>query len=182
MMNAEQLEQQIANALDRGGYARFVVREATQVLDLAGEFFVEIVLTDASVEPTVQALLEPIVEASGRDNSSLIVRSKWTIQEIGKPIPAYGQDGGLRAAVLVPVTLESGQKKASVTVSITKLAEWELDRILGRKTDLGEVAGVVVGQALRLGGQSSWNPLAEDYLEVGSSSAANISRLLKRTA
>lgn len=177
-MTAECLQEELVRAIKTAGLSEAVDR--CQVLDLAGHFYVEIIVLDAAREQAVRDVATSLADVA--DASSLIVRSLWTIASIGEPVPAYGPDGGLRAAVLIPVNLLSGREVLGITVAVTKLAEWELDRILGRKTPMRDVAEVVVSNALRRGGQSYWNPRVDGYLEVGSSIAPQISRLLKKSA
>jgi hypothetical protein len=183
-MTAEEILSEMVKRFEEAGLAAFVVRESTRVRELGDELLVEVVLSDPSRIDEVSELTRRILMDARRDerNYSLVVRAKWEIEEIGALVPARGESGGLRAATLIPITLRSGDAVTSVTVSVTKMAEMELDYILGRKTDLKEVAKIVVDGALRRGGSSAWFPKEEDYLEVASGAAANISRLLKRTA
>ncbi len=183
-MNAEEIQREMLRRLESAGLLPFMVRKSPHVQDLGDELFVEIVLSDRSRLDEVSELMRQVLRAAGRNEEdySLVVRPKWEIEEIGDLVPAYGPSGGLRAATLVPVTIRSGNSRQPVTVSVTKLAEAELDYILGRKTDLKEVAKIVVDGALRRAGSSAWDPIVEDYLEVASGEAANISRLLKKTA
>ena len=117
----------------------------------------------------------------GEDNS-LVVRPKWSIADIGDAIPAAAPDRGLRAAILIPVTLESGWELTTVTVAVTKRAEWECESSLGRNPDLKLVARVMVKNSCTPGGRSFWSPKQDNYLEVAAGSVPNISPLLKRTA
>ncbi|MHB1700320.1 MAG: hypothetical protein ACYCSN_09305 [Acidobacteriaceae bacterium] len=183
-MDAEEVQQAMLERFKEAGLLPLVVRESSQVMDLGGEIFAEVVLTDRTRLDEASNLMRLVLKSAGRDekNSSLVVRSKWSIADIGDPTPAYGQNGQVRAAVLIPVTLRSGDEDASVTVAVTTLAEMEFNRILGRKADLGQVARIVVESALRRSGSSFWDPITENYLEVASGAAANLSRMLKRTA
>lgn len=177
-MNVKQLEAKIIERLSEAGLLSILDRDSIQVLDIDGEVWAEVVVSDANKTADVEKLLRPLLRAS----DSLTIRSRWRIAEIGDPAPAYGPDGGLRAAVLVPVRLTSGAKQETVTVAITKLAEWELERILGSKVPFKRVAEVIVESSLQRGGQSAWDPIAQSYLEVASGGVANISRLLRQAA
>jgi len=183
-MSAEEIRHEMLGRLEAAGLAPYLVRDSPHVQDLGDELFVEIVLLDRTRLDEASGLARQVLKTAGREqrNYSLVVRPKWEIKEVGGLAPAYGPSGGLRAATLVPVTLRSGDSLQAVTVSVTKLAEAELDYISGRKSDLREVAKIVVDGALRRGGSSSWDPTVEDYLEVASGAATNISRMLKRTA
>jgi hypothetical protein len=173
------IEREIKERFEDAGLAPYLIENSSEIVDLDGEVYAEIVLSDRSRLDEATNLMKEILRGQ---RYSLVVRSKWSIEHIGDLAPAYAPSGGLRAAVLIPVTLRSGNETAFVTVAITKLAEWELDSILGGQADLKQVARVVVESALRRGGRSFWDPIAENYLEVASGSVANISRLLKQTA
>jgi hypothetical protein len=178
-IDIEQMRQDIKEQLSRAGLLPFLIESSSEIYDLGGELNIDVVMSDRAKIDEADRILREVLKGK---IYSLTVRSKWIIQEVGDLVPARGQDGGLRAAVLIPVILRSGDSRASVTVSVTKMAEWEFDSILGGKTDLKRVATVVVESALRRGGSSFWDPLTENYLEVASGAAANISRLLKRPA
>ena len=157
--------------------------EAVQIPHGVAEFggvpFVEVILTDASYQPLAEAALG---ERFKSEDVSVSVRSVWRIEEIGEPQIAYGPNGSPRAAVLISVKLKSGATESEVTVAVTKLAEMEFERILGGKLNLKEVAKIVISNALKLGGTSSWDPRKRDYFEVASNSVADLSRGLRRTA
>ncbi len=169
-------------ALESNGFLPYVIRDRFQIIDLVGNLFIEIVVSDGAKEEAVRDLIASTLVSIGPIDASVIVRSLWSIASIGRPLPAYAPDGGLRAAVLVPVRLRAGQTELDVVVSITKLAEMELDRILGRKAPMEEVAEITVRNALRRGGQSYWNPREAPYFEVNASTAPQLSRLLKKSA
>jgi len=178
MMGASQLEQQIIERLAQAGILSTLDRDASQVLNLGNEVWAEIVLTDASKTAEAEALIRPLLPKP----DSLVIRSRWKISEIGEPVAARAPDGGLRAAVLVPIRLNSGAESTTVTVSITKAAEWELEQILGGKVPFKELAKVFVESSLQRGGESAWNPAAQSYLEIASGGVGNISRLLRQAA
>ncbi len=183
-MNIDQVQREMREQFERAGLLPFFHDELSQILDLDGEIFAEIVLSDRAKLDEAGNLIRQILARSKTDGKeyTLILRSKWVIERLGDLTPAYGADGGLRAAVLIPVTLLSGSERTRVTVAVTKLAEMEFERILGRRIDLRQVAKFVVESALRRGGRSSWDPITENYLEVASGAVPNISRLLKQTA
>jgi hypothetical protein len=175
----EQVQREMKEQFARTGLLPFLVEDSSDIYDLGGELFAEIVVSDRAKLDEAADLVRQLL--SGR-NFTLVARAKWTIAGIGEPTPAYGQNGQVRAAVLIPVILQSGKEEAPVTVAVTTLAAMEFDRILGRKADLKQVAKLVVEGALRRGGRSFWDPTTENYLEVASGAVPNISRLLKQTA
>jgi hypothetical protein len=183
-MDAEIIQREMQEQFRKAGLGSLLVNESSRVRDLGGEVFAEVVLADRTKLEEATELMKQILKDAKQDekNYSLVVRSKWGIEEIGDPSPAFEPSGGLRAATLIPVTLRCGNELLKITVSVTKLAEWEFDEILGRKTDLRQVARIVVESALGRSGSSYWDPTVEDYLEVASGAAANISRMLKKTA
>jgi hypothetical protein len=177
-MNTDQMETEMIERLSQAGLLHVVDRASSHVLSFEGKTWAEVVLNDASKKDEVEDVIRPLLGASG----SLLVRSRWNVAQIGDPVPAYGADGGLRAAILIPVLLKSGSAQHTVTVSITKAAEWELERILGGKVPFKSVAEIMVHSSLQLGGQSAWDPISQDYLEVASGGVANLSRLLRQAA
>lgn len=181
-MDAGEVQQELLTRLDEAGLSNLVVQSHSQ--DLGGELFVEVVLSDGAKVDEVSGVAKKVLKDANCDerNYSLVVRPKWEIEKIGDMVPAYGPSGGLRAATLIPVTIRSGNTLTTATVSVTKLAEMNLDQILGRKADLREVARIVIDGALSRTGSSAWDPTVEDYLEVASGAAANLSRMLRRTA
>ena len=166
--DVEMIERETRERFAKAGLSPFLVENSP-----------EIVLSDRAKVDEATNVMRDLLRGT---EYSLVVRSKWFIEKIGDLAPAYGQSGGLKAAVLIPLTLSSGSDRALVTVAVTKLAEMEFNSILGQTVDLKRVAQVVVESALRRGGRGFWDPATEDYLEVASGSVANISRLLKRTA
>lgn len=183
-MNIEQVQHEMKEQFERAGLLPYLVENSSQVLDIDGKIFAEIVLSDRGKLGEAGDLVKRLLADTQfcKNGFTLILRSKWVIERLGDLTPAYGSDGGLRAAVLIPVSLQSGSERAIVTVAVTKLAEIEFERILGRTIDLRQVAKLVIEGALRRGGQSFWDPTIENYLEVSSSAVPNISRLLKQTA
>jgi hypothetical protein len=177
--NVEQLQSEMKERLAHAGLLPFIVEDSSEIYDLGGELFAELVVSDRARLEEASELVRQLLEGK---SYTLVARLKWSIEQVGHPTPAYGQDGGLRAAVLIPIVLQSGSERTSATVAVTKLAEMEFERILGRKIDLREVAKLVIESALRRGGRSFWDPTVDNYLEVASGAVANISRLLKQSA
>jgi hypothetical protein len=178
-IDVEQMQRDMKERFNRAGLLPFLVDDSSEINDLGGELYVDVVMSDRSKIGEADELVRSLLKGK---TYSLVVRSKWIIEGVGDIVPAYGQNGGLKAAVLIPVTLRSGAERTSVTVAVTKMAEWEFEGILGRKADLKQVATIVVESALRRSGNSFWDPIEENYLEVASGAAANISRLLKHSA
>ena len=119
-----------------------------------GQLHVEVFFRSFRVDKA-ERLMKDILE--GEDNS-LVVRPKWTIADIGDAIPAAAPDRGLRAAILIPVTLESGSERTTVTVAVTKRAEWECESSLGRNPDLKLVARVMVKNSCTPAAEASGVP------------------------
>lgn len=183
-MSAEQIQQEMKDQFARAGLLPFFLEDASHIVDLDGELFAEVVLSDGAKLGRAGDLMREILGGSRKSDEAytLVLRSKWLIESVGDLAPAYGPNGSPRAAVLIPISLRSGALQAPVIVAVTKLAEIEFDRIAGRRTDLKQVAKLVVESALRRGGRSFWDPTTESYLEVASGAVANISRLLKQSA
>lgn len=177
MIDSQSLEQKIFES----EFAAVIDCEQTRIVDTSAEIVAEVVLSDGSRANEVTSFVSDVLKSSGRP-FTLVVRRKWKIAGIGEVMPAYGPSGGLRAASLVPVTVVAGSEASQVTVSVTKLAEMEFERILGTKPNLKDIARAVVQSSLQRGGASYWDPLEENYLEVASSGVPNIIRLLKQAA
>lgn len=178
--DVQQVEREMKEQFERAGLLPYLVEDASEIYDLDGELFVDVVLSDRAHIDQAGAVMNNLLSGSV---FSLVVRSMWLIDQVSDPVPAYAQDGGLRAASLISITLRSGTEETVVTVAVTKLAEMEFGRILGaRLVDLKRVAKLVVESALRRGGRSYWDPTVDDYLEVASGAVANISQMLRQTA
>lgn len=179
MQTVQQVENTVSEVLRASAFADSVVQPRTRVEEFGGHISVEVVLADATQADAAKAAIE---KSLGQPDIFLTVRGIWKIEEVSQPEIAYGTNGSPRAAVLVPVIMRSGDMRHVVTVSVTKLAEMELQRILGYPPDLRQIARLVVENKLKLGGGSFWDPTADEWLEVASGNVADLSRSLRRTA
>jgi hypothetical protein len=179
MQTVNQIENVVQEVLGGEPFVSPASLPRVQVNDFGGHLSVEVVLTDASRADEARLAIERKL-----DNAQIFVtvRGVWQIRDIGSPQVLYGQNGSPRAAVLVPVSLQSGKTTQQIMVSITKLAEMELQRIIGTPPNLKEIARIVVENKLKLGGSSSWNPTRDEWLEVASGNAADLSRSLRKSA
>lgn len=179
MQTIEQVENTVREILLGGGLPDRVLMSKTRVDDLGDLISVDVVLADAA---DVHGAREALEQSLHSPDVYISVRSVWRILEIGATQIAYGENGSPRAAILVPVTMESGSTKCLVTVSITKLAEMSFERILGQSPDPQTIARLVIEAKLKLGGSSAWNPETESWLEVTSANVADLSRSLRKPA
>ena len=177
MPTIQQIENTVSEVLSAGGFADASAMK--RVDEFGGDISVEVVMNDAARAEEARAALEQRFAGLG---FFLNVRGVWQIEHVGEPQIAYGPNGSPRAAVMVPFMMRSGETRRDVTVAITKLAEMELERILGETPDLQQVAQLVVENKLRLGGSSSWDPAKDAWLEVTSANAAGLTRGLRRIA
>jgi hypothetical protein len=182
MTSIEQIEQEVRKDLAEANLAQWVLWDQTQFLNIGDRLFVELVLSNADWLWEACEILKKIILRSRVGSIEFLVRAKWAIKAIGEPQLATTPDGSFVAAAVVPVTLESDRVKQLVNVLITNDAETSFANILGHKPDLREIATVVVGNALRRGGQSAWNPQAKTRLEVTAQMAGELSRQMQRAA
>lgn len=179
MQTIEQIENTVREILLAGGLPEREVKPEARVDDLGDLISVDVVVSDAA---DVRSAREALEQSLHSPEVYLSVRSVWRILEIGAAQIAYGENGSPRAAILVPVTMESGSTRCLVTVSITKLAEMSFERILGQSPDPRTIAGLVIEAKVKLGGSSAWNPETQSWLEVTSSDVADLSRTLRKLA
>ena len=180
MTRVDQLRERVEITLAGAGLKSYVVDESLRVDDWGGECWVRLVLNDASAVQRTEEVLRGVF---GPEGVSLTVNALWSVDgEIGKPIAAIGTSGGIRAAALLDVPLRSGSSRVNVIVSVSKLAEINLEYMLGYKPALKRVAKAARDSRLSDPDVSAWNPIKENYLEVNAASANDLVRQLKQAA
>jgi hypothetical protein len=183
-MNEVELQKHIEVELALAGIMPFVDREKSQFLTELPEWFVEIVLTDASYQADTERILRGIsagLRKSGT-NSDVVVRSLWEPVEVWYAGPARTKEGGLRTALDFRARLQSGQRETEVRVDVTIAALAILRQQLGKedfvssgwspqRSDVEEqdiAASVTRFLELQLaqGGTSYWDPLLDSHLDL----------------
>jgi hypothetical protein len=163
-MNVVEVHDLLFEKLQANGVAESVHRELSQVLDFPEEFFVEVVLRDASKMPQAErAILEvtEILKEKGIDLNA-IVRAIWEVKEIESEGAAYGSTGVPRSAFCFRVLLRSGAREESVHINVTRAATEELGRKAGvdpSREMLEQLVREFVKMRVSVGGMSYWDPL-----------------------
>ena len=153
--------------LQANGVAEFVHRELSQVLDFPEEFFVEVVLRDASKMPQAERAILEVTEVLKEKGVELnaIVRAIWEVKAVELEGAAYGSTGVPRNAFCFRVLLRSGAREESVHVNVTRAAIEELRRKAGVDPDremlkqLEQLVREFVKMRVTVGGMSYWDPL-----------------------
>jgi hypothetical protein len=167
-MTSTEVEKLIREALVAAGLWQAVDQYKSQFLEFPDGFFAEIVLTDGSKLVDVGSVVRQIEEDQRKQGTELdvIVRSIWTVKEIGDP--PYGNQIGRWQ---VPVMLTSGTETRKINVDV--LQEVVLDiknRIAGKglaeTSAIKEVVREFVEMELALGGESYWDPVQDPRREI----------------
>jgi hypothetical protein len=184
MIAEETIRSEIERRLQEASLLPFVVCDKLLYLDMSDQIFVEVLLSDDSRREEVKGLLEEIAGSPDFKGKpfEIIVRSTWKIEGAGATEIARSPDGGVRAAVIVPVRLRAGSAVTTVNVAVSWLALEELKRISGQEPNLQDLAFAYVESLLKPGGQSYWEPTLHSYLEIGAEMALVLYRMLKKTA
>ena len=170
-MTSTEVERLIREELVAAGLWQTVDQYKSQFLEFPDGFFAEIVLTDGSKLVDVGSVVRQVEENLRKQGTELdvIVRSIWTVKEIGEP-PYGNQLGRFR----VPVTLTSGAETRKIDVDV--LYEVVLDiknRIAGKglaeTSAIKEVVREFVEMELALGGESYWDPIQYPRREINES-------------
>jgi hypothetical protein len=173
------VESKFEERMRQAGLAPFFSASESQFLDLGGDFFVEIVAKDS----TKLSEFNRIADEIKADNPSVktVVRAHWEVDNIGDPMQAYNmQTGTPRMAVLYPVTLKSGSGAQQIWVEVTTLASMVLkDRGFGSEATR-RIIRDFVGERLKIGGSSYWDPIKFQQLEINGDTAEYIAS--KRSA
>jgi hypothetical protein len=175
-MTSTELETLIRDELTTAGLWEVVDQHKSQFLEFPDGLFAELVLSDGSKLVDVERIARELRESLRKRDVELdvIVRSTWTVQNVGDPRPAIGVSGGIRAAWAFPVTLVSGGLTAQVEVDVTQLAIDEIRKRLvgqagksmGEKDVMAEVVREFLKLQLSLGGESYWDPIRYPQQEL----------------
>lgn len=183
-MTESELERLVVDRLAAVGIVGVLDRHLSQFLWVGEEFFVEVVLTDASRQADVVRLMKDIQAELARTGTALdpLVRSQWEVTEVHYFGASRSPEGGVMTASDFRVRLASGAMATEVRVDVSIAALSILRQKLGigrfplvgwspAKGDLSEenisaaVQGYVETQ-LQQGGVSYWDPLLQDRLTL----------------
>jgi len=167
-MTSTELENLIRTRLDSSGLLPVLDEFKSQFLEFPDEFFVELVLTDGAKLVDVERIGREVRELLRKQGVDLdvIVRAIWTVTEVGDPAGNL-QLGRWR----VPVTLASGGLTQQVKVDVLFSVVLDLKkRIAGQgwseNSAIKEVVKKFIEVELSLGGESYWNPIRDQSLEI----------------
>jgi hypothetical protein len=178
-MEVVDVESKFEAKIRQAGLLPFFSANESHFLDLGGDLFVEIVARDGGKLPDFRRIAE---EVRAEDPSiNAVVRAHWEVKEIGEALQAKNfETGAPWFGELYPVTLESGSDTRQVWVEVTTLASKALrDRGFDSEA-IKRVVRDFVGQRLKIGGSSYWDPIRFPQLEISGDTAEHI--VSKRSA
>jgi hypothetical protein len=183
-MNESELQKRIEVELALAGIMPVVDRDKSQFLTDLPDWFVEIVLHDASMQADAEQIVRKI-SAELREseiNLDAVVRSLWEVGKVWFSGPARTTEGGLRAALDFRAQLRSGRRETEVRVDVTISALVVLRQQLGKEdfvsggwspqrgdVDEQDIAAAVTRYLelqLSQGGTSYWDPLLDLHLDL----------------
>src|SRR5579863_1768899 len=183
-MNESELQKRIEVELAVAGIMPVVDRDKSQFLTDLPDWFVEIVLADASRQADAEQIVRGIsaeIRESGI-NLDAVVRSLWEVGRVWFAGPARTIEGGLRAALDFRGQLQSGRRETEVRVDVTIPALVVLRQQLGKEDfvsggwspqrgdvdeqDIGAAVTRFLELQLSQGGTSYWDPLLDSHLDL----------------
>jgi hypothetical protein len=177
-MTASELEKAIREQLEKDGLWQLVDQRKSQFLEFPDGLFAEIVLGDGSELAAAESVVRELRESLEKQGIELdaIVRSTWTVQNVGDPRPAISVTGGIRAAWSFPATLVSGDLTKEIEVDVTMLAVDAIKRKVkesvenvDEKAAMKEVVKEFLKLELSFGGESYWDPMRYPKQELNDS-------------
>lgn len=191
-MNESELQKQIEARLALDKIMPFVDRGRSQFLTDLPDWFVEIVLTDASVQADAEQVVRDVsteVRKSGK-NLDVVVRSLWEVVDVWYVGPARTAEGGLQSALEFHAKLRSGRRETEVRVDVTIAALAVLRQQLGKEdfvsggwspqrgdVDERDISAAVTRYLelqLGQGGMSYWDPLLDSHLDLNESAMSYV--------
>jgi hypothetical protein len=172
---ASKFEEKIRQA----GLLPFFSANESHFLDLEGDLFVEIVARDSTKLPEFGRIAAEV--KAENPGVSAVVRAHWEVERVGDPAQPYdSQTGTPRCAMGYPVSLKSGSGDRQIWVEVTTLADMVLEEHGFDLEAIKRVVGDFVGDRLKIGGSSFWDPIASPRLEISGDTAEYI--VSKRSA
>lgn len=183
-MNESELQKHIEVELALAGIMPVVDRDKSQFLTDLPDWFVEIVLSDASRQADAEQIVKEISSElrESQINLDAVVRSLWEVGRVWFAGPARTTEGGLRAALDFRAQLRSGRRETEVRVDVTISALVVLRQQLGKEdfvsggwspqrgdVDEQDIAAAVTRYLelqLSQGGTSYWDPLLDPHLDL----------------
>jgi hypothetical protein len=164
-MTSTELENLIRAKLQEASLLRVVDEFKSQFLEFPDGFFVELVLTDGGKLVDVERIGREVREALRKQNIDLdvIVRSIWTVKDVGDPRDV----GGASDLLAVPVTLISGAATQEIEVDVGPDVVEEVKSKIARtgwsrSVAIRDAVSKFVQFQLTLGGESYWDPIRDN--------------------
>jgi hypothetical protein len=176
-MAATDLQAQLEGRLDQAGLLPYLDTAESRFLDLEDDFLVELVARDSTKLSEFGRVADAVKLENPRVKT--LVRARWEIGDIGKPIQAYDipGPGAPRMAVMYPVHLKSGQGLVQVWVEVTTLASMAFDYY---KVNEEAIVREFLIEQLSKGGASYWDPQRVSRLEINGDMAEYIASMKSR--
>jgi hypothetical protein len=173
------VESRFEEKIRQAGLMPFFSASESHFLDLEGDLFVEIVASDGAKLSEFRRIAEEV--KAENPSVSAVVRAHWEVKKVGDAAQARNfETGSPWFGELYPVTLESGSDTKEIWVEVTTLASKAL-RQRGFDTEaIKRVVRDFVGQRVKIGGSSYWDPIRFPRLEISGDTAEYI--VSKRSA
>jgi hypothetical protein len=174
-MTAAELEKTVREEFTNAGLWPDVDERKSQFLEFPDGLFAEIVLNDGSKLAEAERVFRLLKVESKLDLQELdaVVRANWTIESIDGPVPAIVVPGGIRQAWAFTATLKAGALSKAVVIRVTMSAVEAIRRNIARSGEvvdeaaaIREVAKEFLKLRLSYGGESYWDPLEDQPLEL----------------
>ena len=172
-MTATELEKLIREELTAAGLWLSVDQYKSQFLEFPDGLFAELVLSDGSKLADVERIAREVGDELKKQGIDLdaIIRSTWSVKEIGDPSPAIAPSGRLVPAWRVPVTLISGGASRDIQVDVLYSVVLDIkQRIAGKGLDetsaVKEIVREYIEMELARGGESYWDPIHYPQQEI----------------
>jgi hypothetical protein len=178
-MEAVDVESKFEEKIRQAGLLPFFSAKESHFLDLEGDLFVEIVARDSTKLPEFGRIAEEV--KAENPSVKTVVRAHWEIERVDGPVQATKLETGAPwFGELYPVTLKSGGGEKQIWVEVTTLASRVLRDHGFDSEAIRRVIRDFVGNRLKVGGGSYWDPIRFPQLEISGDMAESI--VSKRSA
>jgi hypothetical protein len=164
-MTVVDVESKFEEKIRQAGLVPFFSPNESHFLDLGGDLFVEIVARDSTKLSEFSRIADELKAES--PNVKTVVRAHWEVEAVGDLVQARNfETGAPWFGELYPVTPRSGSGEKKIWVEVTTLASRAL-RAHGFDTEaIKRVVRDFVGERLKIGGSSYWDPMRFPQLEI----------------
>ena len=170
-----ELKKLLVERLREANLLRFLVEGDQQCLEMENEFFVEIVLNDASKLNDARTVVETLkaeLRVKGIEIDA-VVRAVWKTKEVRYLGAPPAESGGVMSSARFQAVLESGGVNQIVEVDVSKSAEHVLQSQAGHVGDenLTRLVENFLSLQLSTGGTGYWDPVRYRHLDLGDTAA-----------